>query len=62
MNIKPLSILIVLILLFLPAFISADNFEDGFAAFKKGDYQTALGKLKPLAEKGNPFSKEWNPR
>jgi len=29
------------------------NFNDGLAAYQKGDYKTALNKWKPLAEQGN---------
>lgn len=29
------------------------NFAKGFAAYKSGDYETALGEWMPLAEQGN---------
>jgi TPR repeat protein len=33
---------------------SAEPFEDGMAAYQRGDYATALIFLRPLAEQGNP--------
>ena len=32
----------------------AEPFEDGMAAYQRGDYATALKFLRPLAEQGNP--------
>ena len=34
--------------------VSAELFEDGMAAYQRGDYATALKFLRPLAEQGNP--------
>ena len=31
---------------------NGDAFEDGFKALKRGDYETAFGLLRPLAEQG----------
>jgi uncharacterized protein len=33
--------------------VAAGTFEDGFAAFKMGDYATALRLVSPLAEQGH---------
>jgi uncharacterized protein len=33
--------------------VAAGPFEDAAAAYKKGDYATALGLIRPLAEEGN---------
>jgi TPR repeat protein len=34
----------------------AQNLKKGFAAFKRGDYLTAHGEFRPLAEKGEPLA------
>ena len=33
--------------------VHADDFSDGYAAYKKGDYKTAMKLWKPMAEQGN---------
>lgn len=48
---KPLLILSMLVFFSLPA--HADEFADGEAAYRLGDYPTALKLLQPLAEQGN---------
>ena len=47
---KLLSAIFVSLLLSLSA--HADDFDDALAAYKKGDYKTALKLWKPLAEQG----------
>ena len=48
---KLLSAIFVSLLLSLSA--HADAFDDAIAAYKKGDYKTALKLWKPLAEQGH---------
>jgi uncharacterized protein len=48
---KFLSAIFVYLLLSLSA--HADDFDDAIAAYKKGDYKTAVKLWKPLAEKGD---------
>jgi len=49
---RSLAALIALILLFSTVGWSAD-FQKGFQAYLKGDYQTALREWRPLAEQGH---------
>ena len=37
----------------LTAVLGCSDYQDGMAAYKRRDYETALKKLRPLAEKGN---------
>ena len=37
----------------IPATASAGSFEDGLAAYERGDYETALREFRPLAEQGD---------
>jgi uncharacterized protein len=43
-------ILLIITLIVIPVY--ADDFLDGYDAYDRGDYKTALDKIKPLAEKG----------
>ena len=36
--------------------VAANPFEDGVAAHKLGDYETAMRLLRPLAEQGNAYA------
>ena len=47
---KPLLVLIVALGLIRPAWA---DFQDGQAAYQRGDYQAALREWRPLAEQGN---------
>lgn len=47
-------ILLALIMCLLVALSGCSDYQDGEAAYKRGDYVTALKKWQPLAEKGNP--------
>jgi len=55
MNIKSLLVALV-VSLSLAAPVLAGPYEDGRAAFKRGDFKTALQLLRPLAEKGNSIA------
>ena len=45
--------LFALIMCLLAALWGCSDYQSGEAAYKRGDYETALKKLRPLAEKGN---------
>ncbi len=45
--------LFALIMCLLAALWGCSDYQSGEAAYKRGDYKTALKKLRPLAEKGN---------
>jgi uncharacterized protein len=48
-------ITLAITLLVLPAFsVSAQDWDKGLAAYKAGDYATALNEVRPLAEQGDP--------
>jgi TPR repeat protein len=49
-----MKLLIVVLLILIPVFVSADDFQDGQNAYRRGEYRTAFEKFKPLAEQGNP--------
>jgi len=36
--------------------VAAGPFEDGIAAYRRGDYPTAMGLLRPLADQGNALA------
>jgi TPR repeat protein len=36
--------------------VTAGPFEDGIAAYRRGDYPTAMGLLRPLADQGNALA------
>ena len=44
---------IVVLALALPAHVLAADFQDGWEAYKRGDYKTALKEWRPLAEQGD---------
>ena len=46
----------VLFLLFLSPLVYADDFQDGLDAANRGDFKTAIEKLKPLAEQGEAIA------
>ena len=46
--------LFALIMCLLAALWGCSDYQSGEAAYKRGDYKTALQELRPLAEKGNP--------
>ena len=50
------KIQLVTILLFLTTVALAGDFEDGEAAFQRGDYATALTIFRTLAEQGDAFA------
>ena len=43
----------LLLAITLSSTVHADDFSDGYAAYKKGDYKTAMKLWKPMAEQGN---------
>ncbi len=45
--------LLIVALFFAAGNVPADPFEDGFAAYKRQDYATAIRLLQPLARDGN---------
>ena len=48
--------LITTLFLILATAVWAGDFEAGAAAYKKGDYKTAMKLWKPMAEKGNAYA------
>jgi|LWDU01.1.fsa_nt_gi TPR repeat protein len=46
------KLITIVVLIFSVSVSSFANFNDGFAAYQKGDYKTALNKWRPLAEQG----------
>jgi TPR repeat protein len=48
-----LSLVFSLIIIFLSDLVYSGDYQDGEAAYKKGDFEKAFEKWKPLAEKGN---------
>ena len=46
-------LMLLLMSLHLPAVSWVGKYEEGYTAFQKGDYATALQKWKPLADEGN---------
>ena len=45
--------LMIILFVAIAAAVSAQDFDQGFAAFKSGDYSSALKEWKPLAEQGS---------
>jgi uncharacterized protein len=46
-------LMLLLMSLHLPAVSWVGKYEEGYRAFHRGDYATALQKWKPLADEGN---------
>ena len=44
--------LMIILFVAIAAAVSAQDFDQGFAAYKSGDYSSALKEWKPLAEQG----------
>ena len=53
------SILSIIAISMLVILSGCSDYQDGMDAYKLGDYATALKKLRPLAEKGNPKAQFW---
>ena len=47
-----LAALLIMALAIMATPVFAGDFQDGFDAYKRGDYETAVKKFKPLAEQG----------
>ena len=58
-NILRAGIAAVVLSLDLAAPIAAGPFEDGIAAYSRGDYPTAMGLLRPLADQGNASAQSY---
>ena len=59
MKTKPLTFLLAFTFLFLfssSSVVFADDFQDGFDAYKRKDYKEAYKLFLPLAEQGNAFA------
>src|SRR5262249_3703626 len=50
---KPIALIVVGVMLSMARMASAGPFEDGLAAYQRGDFATALKLWRPLAEQGN---------
>jgi len=51
--VKKLLLILPFLLFFVSTLVYADDIQDGFDAYKLGDYKTAFEKFMPLAEQGD---------